>query len=80
MDEVDEVRRWIVIYHWGFGYTKCPYCGDETGWYNPINNKLQSDIENNRRTHCPTCKKRVYAREWWTFNQPLDMRGGADDQ
>lgn len=72
---MDEVRRWIEISHWGFGYTKCPYCGDETGWYNPVSNRFQTDLENNMRTHCPKCKKRVYAREGWIFNQPSNMRG-----
>ena len=49
---------------------KCPYCGDETGWYNPISNRFQTDLKNNQREHCPKCGKRVYAREGWLMNQP----------
>lgn len=67
---MSEVRRWEDIYHYGFGYTRCPYCGDETGWYNPASQRFQSDLENNQRTHCPKCGKRVYAREGWIVNQP----------
>lgn len=69
-DEVVCPRRWIDVYHYGFGYTKCPYCGDETGWYNTISNRFQSDLENNQREHCLKCGKRVYAREGWLINQP----------
>ena len=62
-------KRWEEVYHWGFGYTRCPYCHDETPFYNPVSNS-GSDLENNRRTHCPKCGKRVYSREGWIFNQP----------
>ena len=48
----------------------CPYCGDETGWYNPASNRFQSDLENNKRERCPKCGKRVFAREGWIINQP----------
>lgn len=65
-----KVARWIDTSHYGFGYTVCPYCGDETGWYNPLSNRFQSDLENNKRKHCPKCGKRVYAREGWIINQP----------
>ena len=67
-----KVARWIDTSHYGFGYTVCPYCGDETGWYNPLSNRFQSDLENNKREHCPKCGKRVYAREGWIINQPLE--------
>ena len=66
-----DVKRWEDVYHYGFGYTRCPYCGDETGWYNPVAyQRFQSDIDNNMRTHCPKCKSRVYAREGLIINQP----------
>ena len=65
-----ECMRWIEIYHYGFGYTKCPYCGSETGFFNPFIDKFQTDVETNARTHCPTCGKRVYAREGYIINQP----------
>ena len=65
-----EPRRWLEVYHYGFGYTACPYCGDETGWYNPYSNRFQSDLENNRREYCPKCGERVYASERWIMNQP----------
>lgn len=66
----EEPKRWKDIYHYGFGYTVCPYCGDETGWYNPASQRFQSDLKNNQREHCPKCGKRVYAREGWLMNQP----------
>lgn len=34
-----EPKRWKDVYHYGFGYTVCPYCGDETGWYNPASKR-----------------------------------------
>lgn len=63
-------QRWKDVFHWGFGYTECPYCGNETGWYNPVRKGFQSDVENNRREYCPKCHKRVYAREGLICNQP----------
>lgn len=72
---MDEVPRWIDIYHYGFGYTKCPHCGDETGWYNPMSNRFQSDLENNKREYCPKCNKRVFSREGWIMNQPSPAEG-----
>ena len=66
-----ETKRWKDVYHFGFGYTRCPYCGDETKWYNPMSDRPQSDLENNKRKYCPKCKKRVYAREGWSINQPI---------
>lgn len=63
-------QRWKEVFHWGFGYTVCPYCGDETGWYNPASTWFQSDAENNLRKYCPKCHKRVYAREGFICNQP----------
>ena len=65
-----QYKRWIEIYHWDFGYTKCPYCGDETEWYNPMRRGFQMDNDNNRRKHCPKCGNRVYAREELLINQP----------
>ena len=65
-----EPRRWLTVFHYGFGYTVCPYCGDETGWYNPASQRFQSDLKNNQREHCPKCGKRVYADEHWLMNQP----------
>lgn len=69
-DEIVCPRRWIDVFHYGFGYTKCPYCGDETGWYNPASSRFQSDLENNQREYCHKCGKRVFAREGWLMNQP----------
>ena len=69
-DEIAHPRRWINVSYFGFCYTKCPYCGDETAWYNPMSDRLQSDLKNNQREYCPTCGKRVYAREGWSMNQP----------
>lgn len=66
----EEPKRWKDVFHYGFGYTACPYCGDETGWYNPASQRFQTDLENNQREHCPKCGKRVYAREGWLINQP----------
>ena len=63
-------RRWEDVYHYWFGYTRCPYCGDETAWYNPMDNEVQSDLKNNQREHCPKCGKRVFAKEGLIFNQP----------
>ena len=68
-ETVNDVKRWEEVYHWGFGYTRCPYCHYETPFYNPVSNS-GSDLENNRRTHCPKCGKRVYSNERWIFNQP----------
>lgn len=65
-----EPRRWLQVYHYGFGYTVCPYCGDETVWFNPMSHRFQSDLKNNQREHCPKCGKRVYADEHWLMNQP----------
>lgn len=67
---MDEPKRWTDVFRWGFGYTACPYCGDETGWYNPMSGKFQTDTENNLRRYCPKCNKRVYAREGLIANQP----------
>ena len=64
-------KRWEDVYRYGFGYTRCPYCGDETSWYNPASNRFQSDLENNQRECCPKCGERVYAREGLIINQPL---------
>jgi len=69
----EEPKRWVDVYHYGFGYTRCPYCGDETGWYNPVSQRPQSDLKNNQREHCPKCGKRVYAREGWIMNQPPEF-------
>lgn len=66
----EEPKRWKDVFHYGFGYTVCPYCGDETGWYNPVSQRPQSDLKNNQREHCPKCGNRVYAREGWIMNQP----------
>lgn len=74
-DEIIYPKRWIDIYHCGFGYTKCPYCGDETCWYNPMIERFQSDLKNNQREYCPKCGKRVYARERWLINQPTIEEG-----
>lgn len=65
-----EPRRWQDVSHYGFGYTKCPYCGDETGWYNPGIRSFQTDFKNNIREHCPKCGERVYASVRWIMNQP----------
>lgn len=65
-----EPRRWLTVFHCGFGYTVCPYCGDETVWYNPMNHRFQSDLKNNRRKYCTKCGERVYASEQWSMNQP----------
>lgn len=62
--------RWKDVFHYGFGYTVCPYCGDETPWYNPVSTRFQSDLKNNQREYCPKCGKRVYARKGWIMNQP----------
>lgn len=67
------MKRWENIYHYGFGYVQCPYCGDETPWYNPASDRFQSDLEANQREHCPKCGKRVYAREGWIMNQPPEL-------
>ena len=67
----EEPKRWKDVSIWGFCYTVCPYCGDKTGWYNPVSQRFQSDLENNRRKHCPKCGKRVYAREGYIINQPF---------
>ena len=67
------MKRWKGVYRYGFGYTRCPYCGDEILWYNPASNKFQSDLENNQRERCPKCGERVYAREGLIINQPLKM-------
>lgn len=40
-----ETKRWKDVYHYGFGYTACPYCGDETEWYNPASQRPQSDLK-----------------------------------
>ena len=69
-EEIIHPRRWIDISHYGFGYTKCPYCGDETEWYNPASSRFQSDLKNNQREYCPKCGKRVFAGEVWLMNQP----------
>ena len=69
-DKKEEPKRWKDVFHYGFGYTVCPYCGDETGWYNPASQRFQSDLENNQRERCPKCGKRVYARKGWIMNQP----------
>ena len=73
-----QCKRWIEIYHWNFGYTKCPYCGDETEWYNPMRRAYQSDHDNNRRKHCPKCGNRIYAREGLLINQPPKEEQDAD--
>ena len=65
-----EAKRWEDVFHWGFGYTRCPYCDDETLWYNPMSHRIQSNLGNNQREHCPKCGKRVYAEERWLMNQP----------
>ena len=67
---MSEHARWKDVFHYGFGYTACPHCGDETPWYNPISQRFQSDLENNQRKYCPKCGKRVYSREGWIINQP----------
>lgn len=69
--------RWKDIFHYGFGYTACPYCGDETPWYNPVSVRFQSDLKNNQREYCPECGKRVYAREGWIMNQPPEVEEEA---
>lgn len=69
-----EPKRWLDVYYWGFGYTKCPYCGDLKGWYNPLSEKFQSDYENNKREFCPKCGERVYARTGLIFNQPIERK------
>jgi len=66
----EQPKRWEDVYHFGFGYTRCPYCGYEIGWYNPASDRFQTDLENNQREHCPECGKRVYSREGWIINQP----------
>lgn len=68
-----EFPRWERVYHWEFGYTVCPHCGDETLFYHPYNREIRRDIENNERTHCPKCEKRVYAREGLLVNQPPNI-------
>jgi rRNA maturation protein Nop10 len=67
-----KIERWIDTFHYGFGYTVCPYCGDETEWCNPVSSRyrFQSDLENNKREYCPKCGKRVFARKGWIINQP----------
>ncbi len=71
MNDIDkEPRRWQDVSHYGFCYTKCPYCGDETGWYNPGIRSFQTDFKNNVREHCPKCGERVYASVRWIMNQP----------
>jgi len=68
---VKKFGRWEDVYHYGFGYTRCPYCGDKTTFLNPFKDTLiQMDYVNNKRTHCPNCKNRVYAREGLIINQP----------
>ena len=69
-EETSDIKRWGDVFHYGFGYTVCPYCGDETAWYNPVDRSFQSDLDNNRREYCPKCKKRVFARECYICNQP----------
>ena len=63
-------QRWKEVFHYGFGYTVCPHCGDETEWYNPAITRFQTDLKNNMRERCPKCGKRVYAGERWLMNQP----------
>ena len=77
-DEVEDesmsnYARWKDVFHYGFGYTVCPYCGDETPWYNAVSTRFQSDLTNNQREYCPKCGKRVYAREGWLMNQPPEV-------
>lgn len=67
---MSEYARWKDVFHWGFGYTACPHCGNETSWYNPAIRRHQSDLMNNMRKYCPKCGKQVYAREGWGSNQP----------
>ena len=64
------MRRWRTVFHYGFGYTVCPYCGYETQWFDPYSVRFQSEWLNHQREYCPNCKKRVYAGERWLMNQP----------
>lgn len=66
-------KRWGDVFHYGWGYTVCPYCGDETEWFNPMSQGFQSNYENQKREYCPKCNKRVFASENWIFNQPPIM-------
>lgn len=70
LQEIINPKRWGTVFRYGFGYTVCPYCGDETVWYKPTVSKFQSDLENNKRERCPKCNKRVFASENWIMNQP----------
>lgn len=71
--EKTDFKRWLEVYHYGFGYTKCPYCGDETIMYNPfLSNPTYTELENNRRKHCLKCGNRVYGKSGLILNQPED--------
>lgn len=76
---MSDYARWKDVFHYGFGYTVCPYCGDETPWYNPVSTRFQSDLKNNQREYCPKCGKRVYAREGWIMNQSPEAEKTMSD-
>ena len=73
LPEIKNPKRWKSVSHYGWCYTVCPYCGDETEWFNPTKRRFQSDLENNQRERCPKCGKRVFADERWIMNQPPEQ-------